>query len=90
MADCPAERALVLAGPGPRPGRPASGRPAGTAPGAVVSVGAPDGAGVPLLAGKVLLDEQPTAYVCRNFTCDRPTASPPELAAAVGAITGGT
>ncbi|HEU4674529.1 MAG TPA: thioredoxin domain-containing protein, partial [Motilibacteraceae bacterium] len=58
----------------------------GTAPGAVVSVGEPDGSGpaeVPLLADRPLLDGAPAAYVCRRFVCQRPVAEPEELAALV-------
>ncbi|MEV0223639.1 thioredoxin domain-containing protein [Streptomyces sp. NPDC050704] len=45
----------------------------GTAPGAVVAVGAPGSDELPLLADRPLVDDEPTAYVCRNFTCDAPT-----------------
>ncbi|MCZ4512537.1 thioredoxin domain-containing protein [Streptomyces sp. ActVer] len=44
-----------------------------TAPGAVVAVGAPDSDELPLLAERSLVHGEPTAYVCRNFTCDAPT-----------------
>ncbi|NLU66674.1 thioredoxin domain-containing protein [Streptomyces sp. HNM0574] len=51
-----------------------------TAPGAVVALGAPDtdrsAAAVPLLRDRPLLDGRATAYVCRHFTCDAPTADP--------------
>jgi uncharacterized protein YyaL (SSP411 family) len=57
----------------------------GTAPGLVVSAGAPDAAGVPLLRERPVLDERPTAYVCRGFVCEAPTTSLTVLAAAVGA-----
>jgi len=50
------------------------------APGAVMSVGVPDTAGVPLLADRPLLDEGAAAYVCRGFVCRRPVNSPDELA----------
>ncbi|MFN8076682.1 MAG: thioredoxin domain-containing protein [Kineosporiaceae bacterium] len=54
-----------------------------TAPGLVVSVGAPDAEGVPLLAGR---GDAPTrAFVCRGFVCDAPTSDPAVLAASVGA-----
>jgi hypothetical protein len=53
-------------------------------PGAVVVAGAPDQPGVPLLAGRPLLDGGPTAYVCRGFVCDRPVSTPDELAAKLG------
>ncbi|MER7397994.1 thioredoxin domain-containing protein [Streptomyces sp. NPDC000151] len=52
----------------------------GTAPGAVVAVGEPGSEEVPLLKDRPLLDGRPAAYVCRNFTCERPTADPGELA----------
>ncbi|WP_149183905.1 thioredoxin domain-containing protein [Streptomyces sp. TRM49041] len=45
----------------------------GTAPGAVVAVGAPDSGEFPLLSDRVLVDGRPTAYVCRHFVCDAPT-----------------
>ncbi|MEV1078944.1 thioredoxin domain-containing protein [Streptomyces sp. NPDC050211] len=45
----------------------------GTAPGAVVAVGTPDSDELPLLAGRPLVQDEPAAYVCRNFTCDAPT-----------------
>ncbi|MEV2193790.1 thioredoxin domain-containing protein [Streptomyces phaeochromogenes] len=44
-----------------------------TAPGAVVAVGAPDSDELPLLVERSLVRGEPTAYVCRNFTCDAPT-----------------
>ncbi|RKS72017.1 hypothetical protein BZB76_4828 [Actinomadura pelletieri DSM 43383] len=49
------------------------------APGAVVSVGPPDAAGVPLLEGRGLVEGVPAAYVCRGFVCRRPVTSPAEL-----------
>jgi uncharacterized protein YyaL (SSP411 family) len=56
-----------------------------TAPGAVVAVGEPGAAEVPLLRDRPLLDGRPAAYVCRRFTCDAPTAEPAELARRIGA-----
>ncbi|MEU6319658.1 thioredoxin domain-containing protein [Streptomyces sp. NPDC047009] len=50
----------------------------GTAPGAVVAVGRPDDE-LPLLADRILVNGDPTAYVCRNFTCDAPTTDPRQL-----------
>jgi hypothetical protein len=56
-------------------------------PGAVVVAGAPDQPGVPLLAGRPLVDGASTAYVCRGFVCDRPVTTPAELAAKLGQAT---
>ncbi|MFJ7587443.1 thioredoxin domain-containing protein [Streptomyces sp. NPDC097617] len=63
----------------------------GTAPGAVVAAGLPraaDGAGgeFPLLAERTLVQDLPTAYVCRHFVCARPTTEPVELAEQLGAV----
>jgi uncharacterized protein YyaL (SSP411 family) len=55
----------------------------GTAPGAVVAFGTPDGDEFPLLADRPLVGGAPTAYVCRNFTCDAPTTDPERLRAAL-------
>jgi hypothetical protein len=55
----------------------------GTAPGAVVAVGTADGDEFPLLADRPLTDGRPTAYVCRNFTCDAPTTDPERLRSAL-------
>ncbi|POX41649.1 hypothetical protein C3486_08155 [Streptomyces sp. Ru73] len=52
----------------------------GTAPGTVVAVGAPGSEEVPLLMDRPLVGGRPAAYVCRNFTCERPTTDPGELA----------
>ncbi|MFD8415699.1 thioredoxin domain-containing protein [Streptomyces sp. NPDC059650] len=62
----------------------------GTAPGAVVAAGMPraaDGSGgeFPLLAERALVDDRPTAYVCRHFVCARPATDPQELGEQVGA-----
>ncbi|MPZ87792.1 MAG: DUF255 domain-containing protein [Nitriliruptorales bacterium] len=52
-------------------------------PGAVLAVGTPtvggNGATVPLLADRALLQGAATAYVCRNFACDRPVTTPDDL-----------
>jgi uncharacterized protein YyaL (SSP411 family) len=37
--------------------------------------------GVPILAGRTLVDGRPAAYVCSDFTCERPVGAPAELAA---------
>jgi len=49
----------------------------------------PDGARIaawPLFAGKVARDGVPTAYVCRGYACDEPTADPARLRAQVVAL----
>ncbi|MFD7626087.1 thioredoxin domain-containing protein [Streptomyces sp. NPDC059851] len=63
----------------------------GTAPGAVVAVGLPDGADgsgdeFPLLAERTLVHDRPTAYVCRHFVCARPTTDPVELGEQLGTV----
>ncbi|WP_079175022.1 thioredoxin domain-containing protein [Streptomyces malaysiense] len=55
----------------------------GTAPGAVVAVGTPDGEEFPLLADRPLVSGRATAYVCRDFTCDAPTTDPDRLRTAL-------
>lgn len=49
--------------------------------GTVVVPGPPDAEGVPLLAGRPLVDGAPAAYVCRGFVCDRPASTMEELTA---------
>ncbi|KUO12196.1 thioredoxin domain-containing protein [Streptomyces sp. DSM 15324] len=56
----------------------------GAAPGAVVAYGTVGSEEFPLLADRPLRDGEPTAYVCRNFTCDAPTTDPERLRAALG------
>ena len=56
----------------------------GTAPGAVLAVGAP-GDAHPLLAGRGLVAGVPAAYVCRHFVCDLPLTEQGALATALGA-----
>ncbi|MGC9382465.1 thioredoxin domain-containing protein [Streptomyces sp. MH13] len=84
LLDGPREVAVV----GPAPGDSATQglhRTAllGTAPGAVVAVGAEGSDEFPLLAGRPLVDGAPAAYVCRNFTCDAPTTDPERLRTAL-------
>jgi hypothetical protein len=64
----------------------------GTAPGAVVALGEPDGEEareVPLLRDRPLLGGRPAVYVCHGFTCDAPTADPAVLASKLRAAQGG-
>jgi len=52
----------------------------------LVSCCAPPGVGIgttPLLSGRSPRDDQPTAYLCRGYTCDRPTTEESELRAQV-------
>ncbi|MEV6173240.1 thioredoxin domain-containing protein [Streptomyces sp. NPDC051954] len=53
----------------------------GTAPGAVIAVGTPESDELPLLKGRPLVQGEPAAYVCRNFTCDAPTTDVERLRA---------
>ncbi|WP_327317517.1 thioredoxin domain-containing protein [Streptomyces sp. NBC_01235] len=55
----------------------------GTAPGAVVAFGTTGSDEFPLLADRPLSKGEPTAYVCRNFTCDAPTTDPERLRTAL-------
>jgi uncharacterized protein YyaL (SSP411 family) len=48
-------------------------------PGAVLAVGTDSDEHVPLLEGRPLVDGKPSAYVCRNFACDRPVTTAEEL-----------
>ncbi|MFF9629626.1 thioredoxin domain-containing protein [Streptomyces fradiae] len=80
-------REVAVAGPAGDPDRAALHRVAlrGTAPGAVVAVGEPDGAEFPLLRDRPLVDGRPAAYVCRHFTCEAPTTNADRLARQLGA-----
>ena len=48
--------------------------------GSVVVAGLPDQAGLALLADRPLINNQPTAYVCRHFVCKLPVTSVDHLA----------
>ena len=80
-------REIAIVGPDGDPATAALRRAAlhATAPGAVVAVGEPGGAGpdgsVPLLADRPLVGGRPAAYVCRHFSCDAPVTDPAELSA---------
>jgi uncharacterized protein YyaL (SSP411 family) len=52
-------------------------------PGGVIVSGAPDQAGVPLLADRPLVGGGPGAYVCRGMVCDLPVTTAEELSAAL-------
>ncbi len=55
--------------------------------GTVVVAGPPSaGAGVPLLAGRDLVDGHAAAYVCHGFVCDRPVTTGDEVAAAAARL----
>ncbi|MEU9543165.1 thioredoxin domain-containing protein [Streptomyces mirabilis] len=83
LLDGPREVAVV--GPEGHPLTKALHRSAllGTAPGAVVAVGTPESDELPLLADRPLVQGEPAAYVCRNFTCDAPTTDPERLRTAL-------
>jgi uncharacterized protein YyaL (SSP411 family) len=83
LLDGPREVAVV--GPDGHPLTKALHRTAllGTAPGAVVAVGAPESDELPLLVDRPLVQGEPAAYVCRNFTCDAPTTDPDRLRTAL-------
>jgi uncharacterized protein YyaL (SSP411 family) len=84
LLDGPREVAVV--GPQEHPGTRELHRTAllGTAPGAVVAVGTPGSDELPLLADRPLVGGEPTAYVCRNFTCDAPTTDADRLRTVLG------
>jgi hypothetical protein len=72
---------IAIARPNPDDERLLSMARRGAPPGAVIVAGAPDAPGVPLLAGRALIGGEVTAYVCRDFVCDRPVTTEAELAA---------
>jgi uncharacterized protein YyaL (SSP411 family) len=39
---------------------------------------------LPLLAGKTLQEDRATAYLCREYACEKPTLVPEELARLLG------
>ena len=62
----------------------ALGPPPAADPGATdPSVAGPAEPGIPLLAGRGLVNGQPAAYVCRDFSCRLPVTVPDELRAAL-------
>jgi uncharacterized protein YyaL (SSP411 family) len=56
-------------------------------PGAVVVSGEPDADGVPLLAGRPLVQGKAAAYVCRGMLCDLPVTTADDLVRALRAQT---
>ncbi|MFD3451753.1 thioredoxin domain-containing protein [Streptomyces sp. NPDC058691] len=83
-------REVAVVGPAGDAGTAALHRVAllGTAPGAVVAVGAPGSDEYALLADRPLLGDlgdRPAAYVCRHFVCAAPTADPETLGEQLGA-----
>ncbi|MEX2548628.1 MAG: thioredoxin domain-containing protein, partial [Nitriliruptoraceae bacterium] len=73
-------REVVIVGPpgGERDRLLAAAR-ARTGPGTLVLAIEEDDGVVPLLEGRVPIDGQPTAYVCRELACHRPVTSPAAL-----------
>ncbi|MBO0811771.1 MAG: thioredoxin domain-containing protein [Microlunatus sp.] len=53
--------------------------------GSVVLGGLPDTPDVPLLRDRILIDDKPTAYVCRQFVCRMPLTSADDLVAELAA-----
>ena len=80
----PAEIAIVGPGDDPRTADLQRAALHAAPPGAVLATGPGSPAGeadvpVPLLAGRGLVKGGPTAYVCRQFTCQVPVTTPAEL-----------
>ena len=76
----PADSGPADSGPadsGPADSGPADSGAAGSRP--ADSGAAGSGAGVPLLAGRGLVNGAPAAYVCRQFTCQAPVTTPEQL-----------
>jgi uncharacterized protein YyaL (SSP411 family) len=78
MADGPLEVAVVGPAGADRAALAAAAR---RLPGAVVLVADGPSADIPLLDGRVSVDGQPAAYVCRGFVCERPVTTPEDLLA---------
>jgi uncharacterized protein YyaL (SSP411 family) len=56
----------------------------GAPPGAAIAIGSSEAdGGIPLLAGRGLVNGQPAAYVCRGFSCQMPVTTPDQLLAAL-------
>ena len=76
---------VAIAGEGPLAAELLLVARAATSPGLVIAHGAPDAEGIPLLAGRPLVDGECAAYVCRGFVCDRPVTTPEALTSSLGA-----
>ena len=75
---------VAVSGPaGPHRDALAAAARASASPGAVVVVGEPDTAGVPLLADRPPVDGLAAAYVCRGFVCSAPVTDVSALGAAM-------
>ena len=86
----PAEIAIVGPDDDPRTGDLQRAALHAAPPGAVLALGPGSAAAdaevaVPLLAGRGLVKGGPTAYVCRQFTCQAPVTTPAELREALRA-----
>jgi uncharacterized protein len=53
------------------------------APGLIRAVGEPGGVSSPLTRGRVLVGDQPAAYICREFQCEAPVTKPGDVASAL-------
>ncbi len=59
----------------------------GFRPGQVIALAAnPAASAIPLLEGRVAINDRPTAYVCRGFVCRLPVTSPEALRAELDAL----
>jgi uncharacterized protein YyaL (SSP411 family) len=77
---------VAVSGPaGPERDALAAAARSALSPGAVVVVGEPDAAGVPLLASRPVVGGRPAAYVCRGFVCSAPVTDVSALSAAMTA-----
>ncbi len=82
FATAPSREVAVVGAPGVRRTALATLALAGAGPGTVVVVAAPDDrTGVELLAGRDEVDGLPAAFVCHDFSCERPVTEPGELQA---------
>ena len=74
---------VAIVGDGPRAAEMLRVARASYSPGLVIASGSPDTPGMPLLAGRPLVDGDAAAYVCRGFVCDLPVKTPEQLASAL-------